>query len=256
MKSERRHELTHNALQQQLVNLLAFLKKNANYFAWGLLAAALIVIAIVWFVRRGEDERNRLQAAWDSVMESRSSPQADAKQLDSRISILADLAGQSKNKYVQRQATLALGDAYAEKLVTGEKPLDAAQETECTSKAAEYYSKVISQYGEYPDEVAAAHYGLARLAETRHDWKAAGEQYNEALKIAPEGSIVNVLAKQAIGELPQLQQPVKMAATAPAESQPASQAASTSVPTSASSQSQPATAAESAPADTGAASRP
>ena len=208
MKTERRHELKHNSLDTELVKILDYLKKNAK----GISLAVMTVIAAItigWVVIRN-------QAANVSV------PRRDFDQIkrldtftaDGRSTALGgfeELAAQTGNTRVAAMACVEAGDLCVRQQVSGDFVSGALD------KAQKYYQRVIDEFSDTPEAAGRAHLGLARLAEGKGDFAAAREHYQQVVSLGDKTSPLAVnLATKALGTLPNIEKPIRLATTRPA----------------------------------------
>jgi hypothetical protein len=227
MKSERRHELQHNVLDQKLSDVLDVLKKYGNYLAWGVLLVAVVVLLVVWVRQSRAKEQAALQIKFDTAMTELQ------KEPDARLNQLTELTNQDRDKFIAVQASLAVADEYADRIAAGTGRIADKDLKDYAVKAGEYYSRVVNAYADFPAQVAKAHIGLAKLAENAGDFDQAGKEYSLATKACPAQNPIVLLANEGLQRLATLKQPVKMATTAPATqpaSAPASRAAATTPP--------------------------
>ena len=52
MKAERRHELEHNTLDNELAKTLSFFRKHGNTIFWCVIIAAVVFMAVTFFHQR------------------------------------------------------------------------------------------------------------------------------------------------------------------------------------------------------------
>lgn len=216
MKSDRRHELAHNVLDNELSRGFGFAKKHLNSIL-GVLIAALLVVAVVTYARnRSRQQHMELQQQLDDVMFS-----ANQYSPDERIEQLRQLAGQDTDVYVAAMSNVQLGNILLLQRLYDPAPREQMQKDEQLSQAREHYQKVIDNYADQTVPVALAKMGLGRLAVVGGDYAEAKAQYDAVLKMEGlAGQPVLEQVKASLAELGRLQQPVPMASTAPA-TQPA-----------------------------------
>lgn len=217
MKSERRHELQQNALDQKLSSIVEFLKQRANIIGWAVLILALIVFVVVFAVNKHAAKQTEYQRAYDELAQDvNRSP-------EERIAGLKDLANQDSNKLVAALANLTLGNEYVSRAIANTDPAADAARKENLDDAARSYKRVIADFPQQRAAVAQAHMGLARIAETQRNFDTAASEYDLAAKAAPVGSPMVKVIDDAKQNLDNLKQPVRMATTssAPAASMPA-----------------------------------
>jgi len=242
MKSKRRHELQRNVLDAELGKVIAFIKRRGTLLAGGLLIVAVAVFVIVSLVRgkRGDDEQRQTQ--FHQALEMRPGDTLDE---DRRLDVYKSLAQQTSDPKLASLAAVAVGDVYATMLAVGRMQMSDAEAREHADQAAEWYNKVIAEFGDHSLAVAKAHFGLAKLAENRGDLDAAREEYEiiGEMEALLAGQPVQLFALTGANGIDNLVESVRMASTAPADPNAASQPAdanSPAAPATGSPQSQPA----------------
>jgi tetratricopeptide (TPR) repeat protein len=215
MKSERRHELQHNALDAEIAKTAAFFKQHGMRLLWGAVIVAVVVLAIRWYAV----DRSRAQAEYAAHYSSLSGslPYATGEKRQVIISGLKALVEEGRIPRLAALACVDLGDAYASRMVeAGEE-----ERASLVAQARSYYQQAIEGY---PTEALAcgkARIGLAKLAESLGDFEEAGKQYQAAEEIIElRGQPVAALARSGRDKLENLARPVALATTAPA-TQPA-----------------------------------
>jgi len=210
MKAKRRHELHQNALDAELHKIIGFFKRYGTWIGWGALIVALVVLVVVYLARQREHRDLQLRQDLNAAMSE--SPDITP---EDRLARLQALAAQTDSKPIAAEALVALGDTYARQALSAEA---GAERTSYLDRAAEAYSRLVAEFGEEPVFVAKAHIGLAKLAETRRDFQAARAEYNAVLAIpAVQGLPAVAVARQSLGQLSSLEQPVPMATTLPTQ---------------------------------------
>ena len=224
MKSKRRHDLKQNVLDAELGKLVSFFKRRGTYILWGVVGAALIV-ALVWYVRGQRRQRgDEVQSSYDRLVMLYHDPTAEAEVLAG----LQELASQDRIKRIAADACVRIGSIYVRQaLASG---LD-SERAELFSRAEDQYRRAIESFPDESLAVAKAHYGLAKLAESRRDFQAATSSYQAVLRM-PEvrGYPVAALAEAGLRGLKDLEAPVQLATTLPSTqpaSAPSTQAAAT-----------------------------
>lgn len=229
MKSKRRHELQHNVLDAELGKVIAFIKRRGTHLAGGLLIVAVVVFVVVSLARskRGDDEQRQTQ--FHQALEMGPGNRLDEKR---RLEIFKSLTLQTSDKKLASLACVAAGDVYATMLAVGRMQMSDAEAREHADQAAEWYNKVIAEFGDHPVAVAKAHFGLAKLAENRGDLDAAREEYETiGLMEAPlAGQPLQLFARAGLNSIDDLAELVRMASTAPADPNAATQPADANAP--------------------------
>jgi tetratricopeptide (TPR) repeat protein len=215
MKSERRHELHYNELGQYLTNLLAWVKKYANYLAWGALLVAVVVLVVVYMNRSAETKFSERQNDFEHAVAA-----ADP---DVRLNGLLKIAQGEGDKFLTAQATQLVAIEYSNRIISGQGKASKDELKKFSDQATQNYQRLIDSFKEYPAMVAQGHFGLGKLAENRGDFETAGAEFLAAKKSSPQDYPILLSADESIKELATLRQPVKFATTAPA-TQPASAA--------------------------------
>ncbi len=192
MKADRRHELRENALVASVKEASAFVRRNGNYIAWGLLAAALIAFIAVYAVNRQRTRRLELQMEYDRLMARRDNKPADW------LKRMMDLADQDSDERIAAQACVAAGNANTEMFALG---VSAAGQDPPEALAERYYNKALS-FEEQRAAIGQAHYGLGKLRESQGDLAAAGAEYRKVTELADlAGYPVATLAQAALDAL-------------------------------------------------------
>ncbi len=196
MKSERRHELQHNALLDWLMQTGEKAKPYMNVILLGLV---VVVVGFVGYRWMSATSANKEAAAWDSVFQAMNTN--DTSQLDQTIEDHGNTAAAQWAAVIAGDIRLAAG---CQELFTTK-----ATAIDQFDKAREEYKGVLK---DCQDSVVRerATYGLARTCEamagTRQSQQAlddAIEQYEEIVTKWPEGAY----AKAAQARLNALSQP-------------------------------------------------
>lgn len=229
MKSERRHELHTNSLAQALVRTPEFLREHGSKVLLGIIIVLLVVILIHQRTRRN---REQLDTGWTSITSARSSIQsigmlsaqyrnaADVangrRQLAERAtSALTSVTG-SDNPQLAAEAYLLRGDLNWTLANLPELPEAATQPTlkldssslEYLNRAEEAYQKVLRVYADQTLSAINARFGLAAIAENRHEWARAKSTYEEIKNDPKTIPSYKTLADLKIAALPLIDTPV------------------------------------------------
>ena len=229
MKSERRHELHTNSLAQALTRTPEFLREHGSKVLLGIIIVLLVVILIHQRTRRN---REQLDTGWTSITTARYSIErigmlsaqfrnagdvaAGRRQLtESANSALTSVVG-SDNPQLAAQAYLLRGDLNWTLANLPELPEAATQPSlklesssqDYLSRAEEAYQKVLRMYAEQTLSVTNARFGLAAIAENRHDWARAKSIYEEIKNDAKTIPSYKTLAELKINALPLIDTPV------------------------------------------------
>ena len=200
MKSERRHELHTNSLADTLSRTPEFFREHGSKVLLGVIIVLLVVILIHQRTRRNLEQ---LDTGWTSITSARSSIEriwvlpaqlrnatdiaaARRQLIESASSALTSVIG-SDNPQLAAEAYLLRGDLNWTLANLPELPEAATQPAlklegssqEYLNRAEEAYQKVVRVYADQTTSVANARFGLAAIAENRHDWARAKSLYDE-----------------------------------------------------------------------------
>ncbi|MGE5612617.1 MAG: hypothetical protein ACM359_25435 [Bacillota bacterium] len=257
MKAERRHELETNSLALWLRWRAPQLwEQYGTRILLGILVLALAIVLLRYRlnapVKAAAEATENLAAARSLIAELRVG--TPPGQVSQAVKLISDALNRSDAPQIQAEAYLTLGDYYWALANYPISPQAATQPSlrpdqpsdVLLNKAEEAYTKVlgISQAKGYAP--AAAHLGLAAIAENRayeadrtakanagqnKFWAVAKEQYEAVANTANAPLVLKEEAKWHLDRLPQLQQPVWIApqpstqpatpSTQPAAAQPA-----------------------------------
>ena len=216
MKSDRRHELAHNILDTSLARTVAFVKQYLNLALWALVILAVVAMVFVYARNRSRQHQAELQQQLDLV-----TIRGGQYTLEERLDILRPLADQNSNTYVAAMAGVQIGDLLFTQTVLQDPSKPPAELKSLAQQAQGQYQRVIDQFADLKVAVALARVGLGKLAVEQGDFGAAKAQFDAALQMEGlAGQPVRDEAKSLLEELPRLQQPVRMATTLPATTQP------------------------------------
>ena len=211
MKSTRRHELQHNALDAELAKIVGFFKKHGTKLSWGVLVLALVALGWVWWTRKATAQRVEVQNRYTRLTQLTASSETYDQEL---INGFKSLSEQDTVRWVAADSLLKLGRIYATLALLGNEK---SQRDEAIPQARKYYQRVIDGFGDFPPFVAAAHVGLGKLAEGQGDFESARGSYKTVLDMpALTGYPVLQQARQASSQLGTFQTPVRLATTMPA----------------------------------------
>lgn len=203
-----------------------FLKARGNMLAWGLLVVAIIaLVAAIWHRQSVKTSAENELAFTNLVLQ----PDPKAKPEDRIRALDAQLTKES-SEFRAAAICNAIGNQYSFLMVVSKT--DADRKTNA-DKASEYFQRTIRDYPKQKIEVALAHIGMARAAETIGELDKAKAQYDAVIGMTDLANYpVAKIAEEGKAQLEQLRQPVKFATTAPTSS-PASASAPASGPISA-----------------------
>jgi tetratricopeptide (TPR) repeat protein len=174
MKSERRHELQHNALAEWLINSFKTIQPYQNLI---LAAVAAVLVAVLGYTLWSRDAASRTSQAWDqfnAVLQSRD----PAK--------LAKLTEEYPNTPVGTTAAVVAADGHLQEGCERLFVNKALAQQELT-KAIELYHLVLQQ-SQTPMQLERATFGLARAQEAKGDLETAEKLYGEVAARWPNGT--------------------------------------------------------------------
>jgi len=213
MKSQRRHELRQNVLDAELAKTVQFFRKHGTRMAWGALVAALVALGIVWAWNKHKQGIATAHSQYARLEEQLANRDADPESL---AAAFLELSATSSDDNIAAESAVRAGDGYS-RLVTVETA-DTAKHSQWLERASNAYKRAVTEFPEETMSVAKAHYGLAKLAETRGDFIAARSHYDAVLAMTElKGEPVERLCEQGRNRLEQVSRPVRMASTKPAE---------------------------------------
>ena len=208
MKTERRHELKHNALDAELAKILEYLKKHIS----GIILAILAVVAAIWI---GLTVYQRNQAAVSGPRQQYDHLKSlNVSTADGRSTALAgfeELSGQTGNLRIAAMACVEAGDICVRQQMACDFVSGALD------KAQKHYQRVIDEFSENPAATGRAHLGLARLAEGKGKFEVARDHYQQVVAIGDKTSLLaKNAATAALKILSDLEKPIRLATTRPA----------------------------------------
>ncbi len=215
MKSQRRHELQHNALDAELAKSVNFFRKHLSQIAWVLVIGALIVMVLVYNKSQRQQRASQMQSEFNQLI---SLPLSNDEELVIATAGLKNLAAQDKDRAIAAGANVYLGSIYARLGVTGQSSILILAGESPAQMAEQYYTAAISNFPDQPQAVSKAQLGLARIAEDRGEIDAARAKYQAVLDTpGAEGFPVAQAASDALERIDSSSSPVRFATTAPAE---------------------------------------
>lgn len=255
MKSERRHELHTNSLDQALRRTPEFLREHGSKVLLGIIVILLIAILIHTRSRRNKEE---LDAGWANITAARNAIErlgalpsqvtspttlVDLRRqmIENASSALSSVVG-AGNKQLAAEAYLLRGDLNWTLANTPDIPEAAtrpALKLEGSSEdylrqAEEAYNKVVRVYGEQQLSAMNARFGLAAIAENKRDFKTARSIYQEIKGDPKTVPSYKTLAEVRLGMLDIVETPVYIVPTSqPVAAAPATVAAPAAAPTTA-----------------------
>ncbi len=214
MKSTRRHELQHNALDSELAKVADWLKRYKTHLSWGILLVVIVVLGVFWWIR---SSRAKVAEVRNLYMQAAVFPGTSEDQGD-RVQELTRLSEQDDNEYLAASSTLKLGELYLQKM-TGSAV--EAESKDFADQAALQFNRVIKDFSQNAPMVGAAYYGLAKVAEGRGNLEEARDNYDKVLGMNQlTGYPVVQVAELGLQQLSQLKQPVYLSDVQPITAQP------------------------------------
>ena len=228
MKSQRRHELQQNVLDAELAKIVQFFRKHGTRIAWGALVAALIALGAVWAWNKHKQGIAEAHLQYARLQQQLASP--DARQENVAAGFL-ELSATSSEDQIAAESAVCAGDAYARLAIVETR--DADRRAGWLEQATNAYKRAVTEVPDEKVSVAKAHYGLAKIAETRGDFETARMHYNAVLAMTDlKGEPVARLCEQSRNRLEEISEPVRMASTKPTEPQTQSMPATGTQPAS------------------------
>jgi hypothetical protein len=210
MKSERRHELHKNVLEQNLSHAGQYVKAHSNLFVWGMLAVAVAVLALVIWNRqtvKADIEFANEYNAWVVGAESQTGNEEEV------VRHHMNIIDNDKNAARAASAAFLLGNHYYNEYLAS--PEQAGQ-AKFADQAKQAYSVVVAKFPQQRIMLAKAHFALGKLAESQGDFKLAETEYNAVQGMTDLAGIPVVeYAVEAVKQLPAMEKPLMLASTRP-----------------------------------------
>jgi hypothetical protein len=172
MKTARRQELRTNELAQQIDQIGDYVKQNMTAFTTVVLAAAVIVAGVFWFMK---SRQNKLMDAWSSVgsFEMNEDPGATIDRLQGVID-------QNIDRALTAEAIIKMGNVAMMQLVSP-NPAAASQpvQRDWAKIADKAFAQIASEYGDRKMAAAHAKIALGVLAENRGEMDRARSWYKQ-----------------------------------------------------------------------------
>src|SRR5580658_3983144 len=228
MKAKQRHDLATNALARELEGLPDKLKRWTNTILTFVLIAAAVTLLAHWRLASSAQARqdilNRLATAQAGVTQrggdlSQYPPQYLAELRAANLTRVRDavtaVLNSSDDAKLKAAALIARGDLYwqlanfpplpgaaTQPFLQPEEPAD-----QYLAQAADSYQQVLNSdvYRQQHDAVISARFGLAAIAENRHDWASALDQLQRIIEDSEVTPPLRDLATRQQSALPQLQ---------------------------------------------------
>jgi hypothetical protein len=259
MKAERRHELQENSLAKFMDNLPVMARLYADRILLVIVLILLVIVLIRWRTNANAEREvsvaNSLATARDNVQRLGMMPaMGPGEQIAAERSKIIDTVNASiddissnasaSDTSLQARALLTRGDLYWTLANLPPLPGAATQPTlrlsrtsdEYLSQSADAYQNVLKNFPSQPDTDLAANFGLAAIAENRHNWDEAAKTYQQ-IKDSNVDQMYKDLADARLKLLPEIEKPMLVgdmpnkpvqvpfaAASQPATTQPTTQA--------------------------------
>jgi len=266
MKAERRHELQQNSLAKFIDNLPVMARLYADRILLVVVLVLLVIVLIRWRMNAAVERQamvsNDLANARTAVQQLQNRPQfgppeqiaaARGKAIEEANAAIDAIGANasSSDTVLQARALLTRGDLYWTLANLPPIPGAATQPAlrlarssdEYLQQAEDAYQAVLKNFPTQADTALAANFGLAAIAENRHNWDQAQKIYQQ-IKDSGADSMFKALADERIKLLPEIEKPVLIgslttkpadlavtpaptpqhAATQPATTQPTTQA--------------------------------
>jgi len=206
MKTKRRHELQHNALDAELVKIIDFIKKHGKAIVLTVLTVVLATCVIWYAAARHAAKVSGPRRQYDRL---KAMPLYTA---DDRATLLAgfeELAVQTGNQKVAALACVEAAELCILQQVSGEAGPGALK------KARGYYRRVVAEFSDVDVAPARAYLGLARLADEEGDLAAAKANYQKVIDLGDRASqVASELASQCLAALDE-REAIRLATTRP-----------------------------------------
>lgn len=202
MKAERRHELEHNTLDNELAKTISFFRKHGNTIFWCIIIAAVLFMAVTFFQQRANRRHHAAEFEFEAALRDLSLTAED------RRARLEALTEQSTDRRIAAMASITLGDQELREVMLGRSLVPP---TQAMGQAAEHYQRVVDRFRDFPILLAKAHVGLATVSENLTafgrpaEFAQARQHYEAALAIeGAAGTPATDLAAQRMLSLPDL----------------------------------------------------
>lgn len=215
MKSKRRHELQHNALDVELGKMMGFLRAHATKLAVGALIIAVLALGWTLYRRHARASYMDVQALYEK---QRNAPLDPETSMDDVINGWKSLSQQDEIPWIAADALVRLGNWNLARMTLTD---DATQREALAQQAKGFYQQILSGHSDQIAAVGAAHVGLARVAEGQRDYATAREQYEKVTNNTLfKGFPIADSAAKSLRQLAGMQQPVQLASALPQWAQP------------------------------------
>jgi len=224
MKSEERHKLKSNELQDSIKEISEYIKAHLNKIIASVSVILLLTAGWMWYssttAGAKAQARQQLQNLTvksvtlqrDSIIRDPDSQDNSAEESYNTTLLVAPygaLADKQAGTGIGMTALLQQAEAVRSQLIFSSNPISDEQKAELCQKAEAIYQQVISTYPNADSAVAQAQLGLALLSEERGQWDKAKEQYQSIVdneKFA--ATIFPTQAKKRLALLDEIKEPV------------------------------------------------
>jgi tetratricopeptide (TPR) repeat protein len=213
MKSERRHELQQNELDQELHELLRWFRRNASRVIWGAILVIGVAVAVILWFHNQRQAAAALQENFSQAMVF-PNPQASPDEQLRKLNALTE----ADDGRIAAAAILRIGNIHLMRASSSTMAMQAVKDGE---DAVLHFNRVIKDYARFPKLVGGAYYGLGKEAEGREDWSQAREYYEKVANMPQlRGHPVALFAEGAIARLASLKEPVYLSDMQPVSALP------------------------------------
>ena len=233
MKSEERHKLKSNELEDSIKEIPEYIKVHLNKVIAGVSVTLLLIAGWMWYsnATAGAEAQARQQLQnltvksvtlqRDSIIRDPDSEDNSAEGSYNTTLLVAPygaLADEQAGTAVGMTALLQQAEVIRSQLIFSSGPISDDQKAELCQKAELLYQQVINTYPNAESAVAQAQLGLALLSEERGQWDKAKEQYQAIVdnqKFAT--TVFPTQAKKRLALLDEIKEPIVLAEAAAEE---------------------------------------
>jgi len=196
LKAERRHELKENVLAKDLVRIRTWMGRHRAWVIGVPVAVLLIVLLTMYALNRRKSAREDEWALYHQLTGPTTKTPAQVRE---ELLALADGTSQEELAAV---AYFQAGKMAARELAWRYAKLDEGAREKLEEEATAAFEKITTNYGENRWVTSQAYVLLGLLAESRGEFDKAGEAYQRAAKLWPEGAELAALpAKMQIQQI-------------------------------------------------------
>ena len=199
MKTERRHDLKHNALDSELGKIVEFFRVHGNRLFWGVMIGATVVLVVIFAKNRIRQRHARAYQQFQQLQ-----VQVEAHPIE-RIDGWIAFAQDTHNRRLAGLALVAAGDENLRLFLL----TDGSDRQTYLARGEELYRRTLTEYSDQPMAAAMAHFGLATVAMNREEFDLARREYKALLEIGEvAGTPISAEAQRMSDQLPWLALPV------------------------------------------------